>query len=60
MSITIVFDRTEVSKIISLSKFSDVGAAILPAAKRNHQNLIAGKYIRRPLVRNKLRVLVAS
>lgn len=38
----------------------DGGAAILAAAKINHQKDIAGKRERRPLVRNNLRVCVIS
>lgn len=60
ISMTVALDKTEVNRIISLSKFNDVGAAIFPAANKNHQNLIAGKYIKRPLVKNSLRVFVAS
>lgn len=53
-------DKIAVRSMISLNKFIDVGAAMFPAAKINHQKDIAGKYISSPLVRNSLRVFVAS
>lgn len=53
-------DKTEVRSKISPKRFIEVGAAILPAAKINHQNDMAGKYMSNPFVKKSLRVLVDS
>ena len=46
--------------MISLMRLRVGGAAMLAADSTNHQNVIAGKKARSPLVRNSLRVWVVS
>jgi hypothetical protein len=45
---------------ISLIKLRNGGAAILVAEAINHHIVIGGMSVRKPLVKNKLRVLVVS
>ena len=58
--VIIDFLRIAVSKIISLNKLIDGGAAIFHAENINHHIVKIGKDVIIPLVRNMLRVYVIS
>lgn len=53
-------ERTEESRIISEIRLRVGGAAILAADRRNQAIDIAGKSVKRPLVKKMLRVWVVS
>lgn len=46
--------------MISLNRLIDGGAAMFAAANRNHHIVIVGAMVIKPLIRNRLRVLVVS
>ena len=53
-------DRVLVSSMISLAKLIEGGAAMLHLARINHQNVIAGNRVSRPLLIYILRLCVVS
>lgn len=53
-------ERIAVIDRISPRRLMEGGAAMLAAENRNHHMVIEGRRVRRPLVRNILRVLVVS
>ena len=53
-------DKTEVSRIISLIRLIDGGAAIFQAVNRNHHMVKVGQIVISPLVKYILRVCVIS
>lgn len=49
-------DRVAVSIKISLRRLVDGGALMFAAAVKNHQKVMAGKWVSSPFVRKRLRV----
>ena len=57
---TVDLDKTEVSRIISLIRLIDGGAAIFQAVNKNHHIVNVGQIVISPLVKYILRVCVIS